>query len=46
MDGEKITDLLLENYEGLPENIKNWIPLKKVWIPKQEESSPKLKDKM
>jgi restriction system protein len=46
MDGEKIIDLLLENYERLPENIKNWIPLKKVWIPKQEENSPKLEDKM
>ena len=46
MTGEKITELLLENYEGLPEKIKNWIPLKKVWIPKQEDSSPTLEDKI
>lgn len=46
MTGEKITELLLENYEGLPEKIKNWIPLKKVWIPKQEDNPPTLEDEI
>lgn len=39
MTGEEITRLLLENYDQLPEKIQNWIPLKRVWIPKQEEST-------
>ena len=36
MNGEEIIELLLENYSELPDKIKDWIPLKKVWIPDTE----------
>jgi len=33
IDGEKLVSLLLDNYEKLPEHVRDWIPLKRVWIP-------------
>ncbi|MBN1861629.1 MAG: restriction endonuclease [Candidatus Thermoplasmatota archaeon] len=33
MTGEEIIELLLEKYSELPDKIKDWIPLKKIWIP-------------
>ncbi len=33
LTGEEVVDLILEHYDDLPAFLKEWIPLKQVWIP-------------
>jgi len=33
INGERLVQLLIANYEKLPRTIREWIPLKRVWIP-------------
>jgi len=33
MDEDEIMELILNHYDKLPDTIKDWIPIKKVWIP-------------
>jgi len=35
MTGEQLVELILEHYERLPDRVRAWIPLRRVWIPDQ-----------
>ena len=37
LSGDKLVELILEHYEKLPKRVREWIPLKRVWIPDTEK---------